>query len=379
MTAFESLQGYNLINVLLLLVIAVSILQGFLRGTSKSAGRLLGLIGSGIMTALSLVVSIPLTAYLSPKVQDWMAMHMQTPSRELSGFEQWLYALVGAFRDFQLVRYLVLFFICYWVVRFALGLLAFFLPGMKWLGGLGKKDLRSKLLSRLFGALIGAVIGVFRGLVLIALLFIVVTVSPDSGFSKYVEASPVYRQGAEVIIEPLSGKIIKDKLPVLSQKMEEELNGIFERKYEVIDANIPDDISQAAAEIVSGTDDDREKARLLYDWIGTRIQYDYGKVKDYEEKNEWHEQTPQMTFETRKGVCIDYSRLYAVMARSQGLDVKVITGIGYDGQGGYGSHAWNQVEADGKWIPLDTTWAKSGNWFDPPDFNKTHVQQKVIG
>ncbi|GGA35173.1 transglutaminase domain-containing protein [Paenibacillus physcomitrellae] len=379
MTILQQLQGYNLVNLILILVIAGSILQGVLRGTSKSAGRLLSLVGGGIMTALSLAASIPLTAYLSPKVQQWLTDHAQTPDRELSGAEQVVYTLAGAIREFQLVRYVLVFFICYWLIRFVLGLLGMFLPGMKWIGGLGRKELRSGLTSRLFGGIIGAVIGAFRGIVLIALLFVIVSLFPNSGFSKYVEASPVYRQGAEVILEPLSGKLIKGKLPVLTQDVQNELNGIFERKYEVIDARIPDDIDAAAAQIVEGADSDREKAEKLYNWIGTRIQYDYDKVEAYEKYNDWHEQTPEMTFKTRKGVCIDYARLYAVMARSQGLDVKVITGLGYDGQGGYGSHAWNEVYVDNTWIPLDSTWAKSGNWFDPPKFAETHVQQKVLG
>ncbi|GJM78626.1 hypothetical protein HMSSN139_11220 [Paenibacillus sp. HMSSN-139] len=148
----------------------------------------------------------------------------------------------------------------------------------------------------------------------------------------------------------------------------------------MIDANIPESIELAAAEVAKGADTDEEKARRLYDWVGTRVSYDYDKVKDYEEKGIWHEQTPQMTFDTKRGVCIDYSRLYAVMARSLGLQVKVVTGLGYDGQGGYGPHAWNEVYLSEKnaWIPLDSTWAKSGDWFNPPAFNETHVPDKLI-
>ncbi|WP_138495250.1 transglutaminase domain-containing protein [Paenibacillus pinistramenti] len=378
MAGFQQLTGYNWINIILLVVIAGSILQGMLRGTSRSAGRLLSIIGGGIMTALSLAAAIPLTAYLSPRLQQWLTVNAQMPGSDLSGAERTLYTLAAAVRDFQLVRYVILFFLCYWVIRFLMGLLGIFLPGIKWINGLGKREAPSGLTGRLFGGLIGAVIGMFRGIVLIALLFVAVSIFPNSGFSKYVEASPVYRQGAEVILEPLSGKLIKGKLPVLTQHVEDELNGIFERKYEVIDAQIPDEISSQAAQIVSGAGSDREKAKRLYDWVGTAIKYDYDKVKDYEENNNWHEQTPQMTFDTRKGVCIDYARLYAVMARSQGLDVKVITGLGYDGQGGYGSHAWNEVYVDNEWIPLDATWAGSGDWFDAPDFAKTHVQQKVL-
>lgn len=95
-------------------------------------------------------------------------------------------------------------------------------------------------------------------------------------------------------------------------------------------------------------------------------------------KKIWKEQTPEETYATRKGVCIDYSRLYAVMARSIGLEVKVVTGLGYDGRGGYGPHAWNEVYLNdsSKWVPLDSTWVSSGgNWFNPPNFNQTHIRE----
>ncbi|RAN85580.1 cysteine protease, partial [Bacillus sp. SRB_28] len=76
--------------------------------------------------------------------------------------------------------------------------------------------------------------------------------------------------------------------------------------------------------------------------------------------------------------CIDYARLYAVMARSQGLEVKVVTGLGYNGQGGYGPHAWNEVDLSGfeSWVPLDPTWAISGDWFNPPNFADTHLKDQ---
>src|SRR5690606_22318868 len=103
----------------------------------------------------------------------------------------------------------------------------------------------------------------------------------------------------------------------------------------------------------------------------------YDKVELYETKGIWKEQTPEDTFATRIGVCIDYSRLYAVMARSVGLEVRVVTGQGYDGRGGYGPHAWNEVfmKDTDSWIPLDSTWVVSGdNWFNPPDFDQTHIR-----
>jgi transglutaminase-like putative cysteine protease len=70
--------------------------------------------------------------------------------------------------------------------------------------------------------------------------------------------------------------------------------------------------------------------------------------------------------------------LYALMARSAGLDVKVVTGLGYDGQGSYGPHAWNEVylKETERWVPLDSTWvASGGNWFNPPNFDQTHIKE----
>lgn len=377
----DSLREYNLISALLMLIMAISILQGLLRGASRSAGRLFTLFSGGLLSLLSILASVPFTIWIAPKVQQWLGS-FAPPGRELSRWEQLYYTLITAVRDFPLMRFAVVFILSYWLIRTVMGLIcAFAFGGDSLFGRLasGREGTASGL-SRLMGAGIGAVIGAARCLMIIAVLFIVVTLFPNSGFSRYVEASPVYQQGARSIIEPLSGELIKEKLPVFTRGAREELNGILQRRYEVIDAEIPQDIEQAAATIIANAKSDEEKARLLYDWIGTRVAYDYDKVRDYEEKDIWHEQTPQMTFDSKRGVCIDYSRLYAVMARSQGLQVKVVTGLGYDGRGGYGPHAWNEVYLSEKdvWIPLDATWARSGNWFNPPAFNETHVADNVI-
>lgn len=371
----------NLVSASLLGILLFSVLQGLLRGASRSAGRLVSLLGGGVLTVLGLLASIPLTLWLSPRVQGWLS-GVELPARELSGWEQIYYTLLTAIRDFPLMRFAVLFMLGYWLIRTLLGLVAAFaFGGSSFLGRLvfgGERP--ATLLSRLAGAGIGGVIGAARCLLVIALLFISVTLFPDSGFSRYVESSPVYQHGAQTIIEPLSGNLIKEKLPVFTRSVEEELNGIFQRRYEVIDADIPGDIGQAAVQITDGAKTDEEKARRLYDWVGSRVTYDYDKVEDYEKNGNWREQTPQNTFDTKRGVCIDYSRLYAVMARSVGLQVKVVTGLGYDGRGGYGPHAWNEVylSEKEKWVPLDSTWASSGDWFNPAAFGETHIPDKLI-
>lgn len=377
-TILENVGKANVISIVLLLIVAFSVLQGWSRGFFVSAGKLFNLLGSGLFTIVSLLLAIPATVYLSPHVQQWAA-GVQLPDTQLKIWQQIYYTGASVLADSSLIRFLLILWISYSIIRVVMELLSPFLPFQ-----IHRKarfrDREVTFLSRLGGGLMGALIGAARGLILIVVLFIGVGLYPDSSFSRYVESSPVYRQGATSIIEPIAGKAVQNKLPVLTQIVAAEMDGILRRKYEVIDHEIPSDIKGAAAQIVAKSDTDEEKARLLYDWVGTRISYDYAKAENYEQNRIWHEQNPQETFDTRLGVCIDYARLYAVMARSVNLQVRVVTGQGYDGRGGYGPHAWNEVYIKERqvWLPLDSTWAQSGDWFNSPDFNDTHVKESVL-
>ncbi|WP_454193749.1 transglutaminase domain-containing protein [Paenibacillus sp. Marseille-Q7038] len=377
----DSLLNGNVVTLVLLVILLVSLIQGFARGASRSAGALVNLVTEGMFTVIGLASAFFLSMKLSPIVQTWLAQHSENiPNRDLKVWEQIYYTAITGLTDFPLMRFAVLFMISYAVIRFVLSVIGGLLTGL----GLGRSNTRSRkdpgMISRLLGAVFGVVVGVARSILVIALLFIVVSLYPGSAFSNYVESSPLYQQGAKKVIEPLSGTLIKERLPVITQAAKNELTGIMQRRYEVIDRSIPKDIEGAAAKVTENAATDEEKAKALYQWVGTRVEYDYGKVEDYEQRGIWNEQTPQDTFQTMKGVCIDYARLYAVMARSQGLDVKVITGLGYNGQGGYGAHAWNEVylsETD-EWVPLDPTWANSGNWFNPSNFYDTHIKDQSL-
>ncbi|BCG60828.1 transglutaminase domain-containing protein [Paenibacillus sp. URB8-2] len=374
----QSLRDANIITLILLLVAAFSLVQGWFRGFSLSAGRLFGLLGSGIATISALILSALAAAYFSPYVQTWAA-GTAAPEGELKQWQQIYYTAVSALAGLPLLRFLLLLIIGYSLIRIILGLLAPLLPfpRSRRPGLLGRKISAA---SRLGGAGIGLFIGAARCLLIIIALYVGTGLSPSSGLARYVEESPVYRQGVESVIKPVAGTTVQDHLPVLTKAVAAEMNDILRRKYEIIDRDVSSDITGAASDIAGKAENDEKKARLLYDWVGSRISYDYAKAENYEQKRIWKEQTPQDTFDTRLGVCIDYARLYAVMARSQGLDVRVVTGRGYDGQGGYGPHAWNEVYiAERKaWIPLDSTWAKSGNWFNPPDFDSTHIKESVL-
>ncbi|PYI54079.1 cysteine protease [Paenibacillus flagellatus] len=370
----------NLVSLVLVCTVLASVVQGAFRGASGSAQRFVQFAAEGASTVVGVVAAWKLAEALSPALESWLiAKQIAIPNEEIGFFKQMYYTFVTAVRDFPLLRFGTVFVVAYSLCRvtlYRLGMAVAAATGL-WSRPSGPGSGRKSWMSSGIGGAIGSLIGVGRALLIIACLFVYTALFPESPFAKYVQASGLYMQGATQVIEPVGGDLLEKRLPVFAEAVGQEFQHILQRKYEVIDARVPDDIAEAAKQIAAGKEDDEAKARALYQWVGTRVQYDWDKVELYETKRIWKEQTPEDTFATRKGVCIDYSRLYAVMARTVGLDVKVVTGLGYDGRGGYGPHAWNEVylAERGEWVPLDSTWVSSGgNWFDPPGFDKTHIR-----
>ncbi|GGO02443.1 transglutaminase domain-containing protein [Saccharibacillus kuerlensis] len=370
------------ITLLLLAVIVLSALRGAVLGTRRTAAGVGTMFGRLLLSLLGMLAALLLAAWASPYVQDWADRTvLAMPDGDLPKWQSAGYTLLSFTADFSLLRLALLFLLIYPFCLMVLTLLGRWrssavmeLPKKK-----GKHRRSSVFLDRVGGAGLGLAAGAWRGLLVLALIFVFVSLWPGSPISRYAETSPAYRYTAQNVFQPAAGEWMNKKLPVLTASAAAELDGILRQKYDVIDRNIPADIGEAA-NIIAETGSDREKAKDLYHWVGTRIQYDYDKVSDYENKGVWHEQTPRDTYDTRRGVCIDYARLYAVMARSVGLQVRVVTGLGADGKGGYGSHAWNEVyiPEEDRWIELDPTWASGGNWFDRKDFAETHIKQNVL-
>jgi hypothetical protein len=368
----------NFISVALAAVVAASVLQGIVRGASGSARHLLLIVTEGVVTVGSLYLAWQGARLLSPLLQAWLtSRNIGIPLESAGFFKQLFYTLATAIRDFPLLRFGTLLLLAYAVLKPLLYLIADPLLNSL-LPAESVRERAPSLVSALAGGAIGSITGFGRALMLVAALFILVTLFPHSSLAGYIQGSQLYQKGAKQVIEPFTGNLIASQLPVFTRAVEQEFSNILQRKYDVIDASVPANIADTAKQVTAPGKTDEEKAKLLYKWVGSHIQYDWDKVRDYEQKGIWHEQTPEDTFMTRKGVCIDYSRLYAVMARAVGLEAKVVTGLGYDGQGGYGPHAWNEVYISEKkvWEPLDTTWYSSGgNWFNPPKFAETHVRE----
>lgn len=139
-------------------------------------------------------------------------------------------------------------------------------------------------------------------------------------------------------------------------------------------------IEKKAEKITKDAKSDREKAKVLYEWIGSNIEYDTNKANKVLNTNEEELESGAIyAFRDRSGVCFDYACLYVAMARSVNLKVRLVIGEAYDGDK-YVSHAWNEVYLTDEniWIKVDTTFYVGGNYFDSDNFDK-HITTEVVG
>ncbi|WP_239618694.1 transglutaminase domain-containing protein [Cohnella mopanensis] len=366
----------NLVTWILLAVVAFSFYQGIRRGASGSVKQLLLFLVGALVAVAAVIISALAASSVSPHLQSWlMERQLERPPADATFFAQFGYTALSGLRDLPLFRFAALFLVFHTIIRLLTGL------ATRILGTIVSFPFaivpNGGAVNRSVGGIVGAALGTGRALLLTAVLFAYCALLPRGPMTDYIQQSGLYREIAAQVIRPATGNLIDERLPVFAQAMSGELDQLWQKRYDVIDAELPKEIAEAAVSVTKGKTNDEEKARALYDWVGSRIAYDDDKVKAYVDEGDWREQGPEQTFSTRKGVCIDYARLYAAMARAVGLDVRVVTGLGYDGRGGYGAHAWNEVylKEQLRWVSLDSTWARTGNWFDSPGFTDTHIRQ----
>lgn len=140
------------------------------------------------------------------------------------------------------------------------------------------------------------------------------------------------------------------------------------------------EIDEKALALTKDVKTQRQKAKNLYIWIGSNIKYDENKATEIMEKSIKGESGAIPTFQSKKGICLDYSCLFTAMARASGLKSRIIVGEAYNGEE-FISHAWNQVylEKEDRWINIDTTFYMAGDYFDIGNFQEDHRQKDVAG
>ena len=131
-----------------------------------------------------------------------------------------------------------------------------------------------------------------------------------------------------------------------------------------IDSNNPT-IKSKSQEIIGDSVDtpisDREKVIKIHDWIARNITYD--------SNFNFNEPAPNFAsdiLKNEKGICRDYSFLFAALVRCQNIPTKVVYGNANTAEQSF-YHAWNEVYIDGEWLTVDTTfdagYTKNGKFY----------------
>lgn len=101
-------------------------------------------------------------------------------------------------------------------------------------------------------------------------------------------------------------------------------------------------LAAQAAEIIGDTKDVYRAAKMLERWVGESMRFDMGVVL-----------APSVeVFQKRRGTCTEYAVLLTAMARAVGIPSRFVMGYVYVG-GMFGGHAWTEILAGDRWIPLD--------------------------
>lgn len=121
-----------------------------------------------------------------------------------------------------------------------------------------------------------------------------------------------------------------------------------------------------AAQLCAGMDNDLDKVRAIYMYIVENIKYDEKKAAEIDGLDYYIPDVDKV-IAAGKGICYDYSTLFAAMLRSQNIPAKLVMGYALP-ESIY--HAWNVVYIEGKgtlvaqisvkgnkWKLLDTTFA----------------------
>lgn len=126
----------------------------------------------------------------------------------------------------------------------------------------------------------------------------------------------------------------------------------FSEKSEMVYWTQAQELAQTAKRLTSQSGSNQEKALLIYQYLVKIMSYDNDKAASVTEA---YDVNAQSIFEGQKGICLDFSVLYASMLRSVGVPTKVVKGYKTDIES---YHAWNEVynEMTKNWMTIDITY-----------------------
>ncbi|HFD8692382.1 TPA: transglutaminase-like domain-containing protein [Clostridium perfringens] len=298
---------------------------------------------------------------------------------------------------------LALTLVIYFIVKVILKIFSFIIinPILRWL-----KKAESRR-GKGFGKVASLIINIPKSLFYMAVIALVIVILGSNGFlgekmegmtlaskaydvinsNKYYAAlnkeyEAFHDEYKDVISKNIDSTVESNKEPKSEKVVESNRNVINLYNGVTLEQGIKSNeaINKKAKELTKNVKSSREKAKRIYTWISENINYDDNKAENISEKTSENKSGAIEAFETRKGICFDYSCLYVAMAREAGLKVRIVTGEGFNGKE-WGPHSWNEVYLPEKnqWITVDPTFGKAGNYFDSKKNSESHRDGKIVG
>lgn len=110
-----------------------------------------------------------------------------------------------------------------------------------------------------------------------------------------------------------------------------------------------------ADQICQGCTTEREKVKAVHDYLCENFAYDLDMVNDHT----LYVRDDKASFEQRRGICENFARWTCDLLNAEGIECVMATGIGVQQDSSLTEkpdHAWNIVQIDGAWYPMDVTW-----------------------
>ncbi|AWZ49193.1 transglutaminase [Clostridiaceae bacterium 14S0207] len=262
----------------------------------------------------------------------------------------------------------------------------------------------SKKRSKGFKRVLGAIFELPRSIVYVIIICFILNYGSalsiggiSQELNKYIARSQLYNRLSREVVTPITNSNIAKKLPnIINESFKIEIqelkpgdkipnsnknvivyyNGITLN--DAIKSNT--NIDEFSKRLVSNKSNSYEKSKTIYRWISSNIKYDYNKAKRVLNNDFSVKSGSVNTFNTRQGICFDYSSLFVSMCRANDIKVRLVTGKGFDGTS-WVSHAWNQVyiQEKNKWINVDTTFGVAGDYFNTSMFSLEHKESNIAG
>jgi hypothetical protein len=388
----------NPITLILVVAFAYPIMKGFLFKFSSNSLKIdIQDIGSN----LSFIVSLFLGVYFSKKV---FIEHNNGIYRDIYEAvpEQLLYYIENNNMAFYVIIIPIMVFLFYKVTSFFMELInkVTLYPVVDVL----ERFIQNK--SNVFKRLSGAIIEIPKAVVYVLFITFIINIlsvfNLTSKYSAFLEDSKAYNYLCKEIVIPATNSTVAKQLPnilnnsfkvvVKDAESKDIANSIVDSATNkrvivyyngvTLDEGIKSNskIDSFAKELGSKGAASKDKAKLIYNWVGSNIDYDYDKA-DRVLSNDFNIKSGAIpTYQTKQGICFDYACLYAAMARANGLKVRIMTGEGFNGVS-WVSHAWNEVyiPEEDKWYKVDPTFYKGGNYFNSRRFDMDHRDAKIAG